>query len=1063
MPFKAPKLSKEAIALVELWINLGARIPASQTAAAEGSKAAAPVAGGPAERQFIEHVRPVLQAQCFTCHGGKFKQAGLSLQTRETLLKGSDNGAVVVPGKADESLLVKKIRHEHEPGMPFKRDKLPEAVINQIVSWVNAGVPYDRPLELTPAADQITSLHPESKHWAFQPVKRPPLPKVKNQAWVRNPIDAFVAAKQEEKKLVPLAAAEKNVLLRRVYLDLIGLPPTPAEIEAFQADSSPDAYEKVVDRLLASPRYGERWGRHWMDIWRYSDWYGFGSQVRNSQPHMWQWRDWIVESLNQDKGYDRMVLEMLAGDELAPLDLNTLRATGYLARNWYLFNRNVWMQETVEHVAAGFLGVTLKCARCHDHKYDPIAQEEYYKFRAFFEPYDVRQERVPGEPDVSKRGIPRAFDAEPREATSKEPYVTAIYPETYRFIRGDVNSPDKDHPLAPAVPEALGNRRVEIQAVTLPREAAFPALRTYVQEDVVKRAKEDIDNAEASLAKAQATRETAQRRLASQPVAAPVAISAAAPVATTGSENASSIDFAKEVKPILERNCLSCHKSTNPKSGLALDTVESALEGGRRNGPAVIPKRGSESPLILYLQGKKKPQMPFGSAPLPEAQIALLQKWIDQLPEEEPAVALRKAEAAMTLAEKQLAVARAYLPAVEARIAADRAKLSDPPDQQADTLSKKALQAERQYQLLRAEEGLFKAQQKLTEVLALPKPADEKAEKDRDRKIAAARKDVESAQTALAQPSKEFTPIAEQYPKTSTGRRLALARWMVNRDNPLTARVAINHLWMRHFGKPIVPTVVNFGLNGKPPSHPELLDWLAAELMEKNWSMKAIHRLMVTSNTYRMRSSSPDANYASRTRDPENVFLWRMNSRRMEAETVRDSLLSVSGKLDTTMGGPEIEETQAEQTYRRSLYFHTTPDSQATFLKLFNAPDPTDCYKREESIVPQQALALANSGLSRSQARLVAKKISAESKGSLDNTAFIRAAFENTLGRLPSEKELAESQGFLRQEENQFRAAKSEGPDKASPTNVVASEPGLRARENLVHVLFNHNDFVTIR
>ncbi|HET6960859.1 MAG TPA: DUF1553 domain-containing protein [Terriglobia bacterium] len=608
----------------------------------------------------------------------------------------------------------------------------------------------------------------------------------------------------------------------------------------------------------------------------------------------------------------------------------------------------------------------------------------------------------------------------------------------------------------------MGNRRVEIQAVTLPREAAFPALRTYVQEDVVTRAKEDIDKAEATLAKAQATREAAQRRLSSQPVTAPVAISAAAPAATTGPENASSIDFAKEIKPILEKNCLSCHKSTNAKSGLALDTLESALEGGRRNGPAVIPKHGSESPLILYLQGKKKPQMPFGSAPLAEAQIALLVKWIDQLPEEEPAVALLKAEGAMTLAEKQLAATRAYLPAVEARIAAQRAKLSDPPDQQADSLAKKALQAERQYQLLKAEEGLFKAQQKLTEVLSLSKPADEKAEKDRDRKIAAARKDVESAQTALAQPSKEFTPIAEQYPKTSTGRRLALARWMVNRENPLTARVAINHLWMRHFGKPIVPTVVNFGLNGKPPSHPELLDWLAAELMEKNWSMKAIHRLMVTSSTYRMRSSSPDANYASRTRDPENVFLWRMNSRRMEAETVRDSLLSVSGQLDTTMGGPEIEETQAEQTYRRSLYFHTTPDSQATFLKLFNAPDPTDCYKREESIVPQQALALANSGLSRSQARLLAKKISEASKGSLDNTEFIRAAFENTLGRLPTEKELAESQVFLKQEENHIRVANTKGPDQAASAGG-AQEPGLRARGNLVHVLFNHNDFVTIR
>ncbi|MBM3800985.1 MAG: DUF1553 domain-containing protein [Acidimicrobiia bacterium] len=1068
MPFKAPKLSKEAIALVELWINLGAQVPASQAKAETAAVAATPgaaSAASAAERQFAEHVRPVLQAQCFTCHGGKFKQAGLNLQSRESLLRGSDNGAVVVPGKADDSLLVKKIRHQHEPGMPYKMAKLPEADIAQIASWVNAGSPYDRPLELTKAAEQISSLHPGSKHWAFQPVKRPTLPKVPNQAWVRNPIDAFVAAMHQEEKLAPVEPAEKNVLLRRVYLDLIGLPPTPAEIAAFRADTSPNAYEQVVDRLLDSPRYGERWGRHWMDIWRYSDWYGFGNQVRNSQPHIWQWRDWIIESLNQDKGYDRMVSEMLAGDELAPLDLNTLRATGYLARPWYIFNRNVWMQDAVEHVAAGFLGITLKCARCHDHKYDPIAQEEYYKFRAFFEPYDVRLERVPGEPDVKKRGIPRTYDAEPREATNKEPYVTAIYAETYRFIRGDDKSPDKEHPLAPAVPEALGNVPVRIQPVSLPREAALPALRSYVQEDALSQAKESISKAEAGLVKAQAARDAAHRRLTSQPATAPVAISAAAPVAAAGGENATEIDFAKQIKPIFEKNCLGCHKSTNAKSGLALDTLESAQEGGRLSGPAVIARRGSESPLILYLQGKKKPQMPFGSAPLPEAQIALIQKWIDQLPEEEPALALRKAETAVAMAERQLASARAYYPAVEARIGADRARLSDPPDPQAESLAKLALQAERQYQLVKAEEELFKAQQKLTEVLSSPKPENEKAEKERDRKIAAARKDVESAQAALAQPSKEFTPIAEQYPKMSTGRRLALARWMVNRDNPLTARVAINHIWMRHFGKPIVPTVVNFGLNGKLPSHPQLLDWLASELMEKNWSMKAIHRLMVTSNTYRMRSSAPDANSQNRVRDPENLYLWRMNSRRMESEIVRDSLLSVAGQLDTTMGGPEIEDTHVEKIYRRSLYFHHTPDSQATFLKLFNAPDPTDCYKREESIVPQQALALANSSLSRSQARLLARKIVASSKVALDGRDFIRAAFENTLARSPTPTETAESQAFLQQEERLLAVAKPPAGDKSAVPGMVtpSPEPRLRAKENLVHVLFNHNDFVTIR
>ncbi|MCI0420628.1 MAG: DUF1553 domain-containing protein, partial [Acidobacteria bacterium] len=461
-------------------------------------------------------------------------------------------------------------------------------------------------------------------------------------------------------------------------------------------------------------------------------------------------------------------------------------------------------------------------------------------------------------------------------------------------------------------------------------------------------------------------------------------------------------DFAKDIKPVLEKNCLSCHTAANAKSGLVLETLDSIQEGGKLNGAAVIPRRGAESPLILYLRGQKKPRMPFGSAPLPAAEIALIQKWIDQLPEEEPDVALRNAEGAFTLAEKQLASAQAHLPAVQARIEADKAKLSDPPNPQAESLAKTARQAERQYQLVKAEENLLKAQQKLTEVLALPKPADEKAEKERDRRIAAARKEAESAQTALTQPGKDYTPIAEQYPKTSTGRRLALARWIVSQDNPLTARVAINHLWMRHFGKPLVPTVVNFGVNGKPPSHPELLDWLASELMEKNWSMKTIHRLMVTSNTYRLRSSTPDLSYLSRSRDPENLYLWRMNPRRMEAEIVRDSLLSVAGQLDTTMGGPELEETQAEQIYRRSLYFRHTPNSQAVFLKLFNAPDPTDCYKREESIVPQQALALANSKLSRKAARLLARKISSELKTQSAGAEFIRPAFDTTLGRQPT-------------------------------------------------------------
>jgi hypothetical protein len=270
------------------------------------------------------------------------------------------------------------------------------------------------------------------------------------------------------------------------------------------------------------------------------------------------------------------------------------------------------------------------------------------------------------------------------------------------------------------------------------------------------------------------------------------------------------------------------------------------------------------------------------------------------------------------------------------------------------------------------------------------------------------------------------------YSDKSSGRRTALARWISSRDNPLTARVAMNHIWLRTFGKALVPTVFDFGRNGTPPSHPDLLDWLATEFMEKGWSMKAIQRLMVTSSTYRMRSSASGPPGRNTNVDPENKYLWRMNPRRMEAEVVRDSILAVSGQLDPQMGGPEIDEMQGFESRRRSLYFRHSPDTQMEFLKMFDGASPAECYLRNESVVPQQALALANSQLSRDQSRILARRLSTE-------PAFIQAAFQTVLGRPPSADELATSERFLQR------------------------QPAEQARESLVHVLLNHNDFVTIR
>src|SRR5437899_1560597 len=592
----------------------------------------------------------------------------------------------------------------------------------------------------------------------------------------------------------------------------------------------------------------QRGGRAWMDSWGYSDVYG--SADRSSRPHIWHWRDWIIESLNQDKGYDRFIQEMLAGDELAPSDPKILAGTGFLGRNYYLYNRDLWLQDTVEHTATAFLGLTLRCARCHDHKYDPIAQGEYYRFRAFFEPEDIRMDRLPGQPDLAKDGLPRAFDADPRPAHLDSPkfkhVIVAIYPATYKYIRGNPDAPDKEHPLSPGVPEVLGGDPINIQPVALPLEATYPDFKRYVQQDLVVQARQEVERSEVALARANRVLAKARQRAAE--TAANPKPSPKAAAAGTGA-----INFDTTVKPILEKSCFGCHDLQKQASGLVLESPESISQGGLISGPVVVPGNSAESALVLYLRGEKKPRMPLNQAPMAEEQIAIVARWIDQLPEEDPATGLRKAEAAAALTEKHLAWARANLPALEARIAAENAKYSSPPDARVEELGELARKADRQASLLKALADLAQAQQKLSEAVNA-KVANAKEERAREQRIDAAGEELEAAQAALNQGTTAYTPLGTLYPATSSGRRLALARWMASRQNPLTARVAVNDIWLRHFGTALVPTVANFGTNGKPPSHPELLDWLACEFMEKNWSMKALHRLMVTSNTYRMQS-----------------------------------------------------------------------------------------------------------------------------------------------------------------------------------------------------------------
>ncbi len=1035
MPPRAAKLPDETAALIALWIDLGAPDDAS----------AAPA--GPGDALF-EKVRPVLETQCLNCHGGKFKQAGLDLSTREKLLRGSDGHKdVVVPGNAAASLLMKKIRHQHEPGMPYQGQRLSDATIAGIAAWVDAKAPYARDLQPRAAGEQKAFLH-GSGHWAYQPPRRPALPAVKQGAWARGAIDRFVAAEHQKRNLEPMPEADKTTLLRRVYLDLTGLPPAPEQIAAFLKDTSANAYEKVVDDLLSRPAYGERWGRHWMDVWRYSDWYGLRSYglLQSSQRHKWHWRDWIVESLNEDKGYDRMILEMLAGDEVAPADSKTVRATGYLARNWFRPNRNAWLKETVEGITSGFLATTLKCARCHDHKFDPLAQEEYYRFRAFFEPHDVRTDPLPGQPDTYRDGMPRVFDSEPRGIDGSGP---AIYAETYRFVGGDEKNPDKN-PLSPGVPEILGKLGDTIQPVKLPVAGYYPSIQPFVRQDLLDRARQDIQKAETDLAEARRTLAAAEQR-------------AASPQQQNEALNAARESFTKELKPIFDKHCIACHGDYFPRSEFRALSVELLLEGGAKDGPAVIPGKSAQSPLVRRLRGEVEPRMPGEAPPLPKEDIERVARWIDRLPPAEPQLALLRAREAVALAGKRLAWRKANVPALEARIAADQAKFANPPDPKAEELAKAAKEAERPAELAKAEMNLLDAQQQLADAFRTPAANRHEAVQVREKRVKLATSQVSAAQEALRKAKDDYTPIGKLYPKTSSGRRTALARWMTRNENPLTARVAINHIWMRHFGEPLVASVDDFGVRAKPPSHPELLDWLAVEFMESGWSMKHIHRLMVTSSAYRMQSSANRVNHPNLSADSANRYLWRMNPRRMEAETVRDSLLAAAGELDRALGGPELDHYAGQTSRRRSLYFTHTPNENMQLLKVFDQADPAGCYRRFESIVPQQALALSNSEMSFTQSRLLARRISGKVG---DNPRdFVATAFEQVLARAPSAEEAAESLKFLEQQAALLKDSTRLTRFKSGQPSEVpaATDPSLRARESLVHVLINRNEFVTIR
>ncbi|MDA1179046.1 MAG: DUF1549 domain-containing protein, partial [Planctomycetota bacterium] len=445
---------------------------------AGGLIASAVVGADPVD--YLTQVKPILATKCYACHGALKQEAEFRLDTRAFLL--STGSHVFVPGDSHNSPILLRVSATGDERMPPEGEGAPltAAEIETLRQWIDQGA--QAPDEPPPADPR--------EHWSFKNPRRPIIPAEFHHPESANPIDAFIAEGYQKQNLRPVELAEKRELLRRLYIDLIGLPPTRQQLSDFLADESVNAYEKIVEQLLSSPAYAERWGRHWMDVWRYTDWYGLEEQVRYSQKHIWRWRDWILQSLNEDKPYSQMVVEMLAGDEIAPTDPNVVRATGFLARNYFIFNRTTWLDTTVEHTSKAFLGLTLNCAKCHDHKYDPLSQVDYYRMRAVFEPHQVRLDPVPGETDLDVNGLPRAFDND-------------LDTPTYIFLRGDEKNPDTTRPIGPGTPAVLSRQDFLPAPINLPAEAYSPELQEFALKDHLAKAGRNIESLRQTLDAAQ--------------------------------------------------------------------------------------------------------------------------------------------------------------------------------------------------------------------------------------------------------------------------------------------------------------------------------------------------------------------------------------------------------------------------------------------------------------------------------------------------------------------------------------------------------------------------------
>lgn len=821
---------------------------------------------------FERDIQPIFKSACYECHGPTKQKSKLRLDSRPLAMQGGRLGKDIVPGNlADSALLARITNPDAAHRMPQDRDPLSKEQISLIRQWIEQGAswPY-RVANLDAKID---------KHWSFIPPVRPQLPQVQDEKWTRNPVDHFILARLEKEGLKPAPPASKEALIRRAYLDVIGIPPTPKQVDDFLNDKSPDAYEKVVDELLASPGYGERWARHWLDLARYAESEGF--KADETRPYAWRYRDYVIKSLNSDKPYDRFIREQIAGDELWPNDPDALVATAFNrhypdesnARN-LMQRRQEILNDITDTVGAVFLGMTVECARCHNHKYDDIPQSDYYRLQAFF---------------ANIRAADTIVLAS-REKIADYQEKLAAWDEKTRDIRAEM-------------------ARLE-----------EPARKAIVKEYVDKYPTEIQE------------------------------------VLTKAPSQRSAMDWQMFYKASLYLD------PTSPQYLAPAATCAAKLKGDQK-------KRYDELKAELDSYASLKPaELPKGTG------------ITDVSADAPPTHVLRVGVYDAYMAEVQ--------PGFLSAITTDAPRITP-------------------------------------------------------------RKDIES-----------------------TGRRTALADWLADPQNPLTTRVLVNRIWQHHFGDGIVRTPSDFGVQGELPSHPQLLDWLATEFTANGWSMKKLHRLILTSATYQQSTAVDEKTLRV---DPEDRLLSHFPRRRLEGEVIRDASLAVSGLLNPKMGGPSVfpelpaglnghgwkSTTNAADRNRRSIYVFVKRNLRYPMFEAFDMPDTVEtCARRYNTITPAQALTMLNGTLTLQWAQGLAGRVLNESPEDVDQQIIL--AYRYALSRRPSTPERELALEFLKQQAADIADREQAGDPLALPAKVPEgmSKPRAAALVDFCHVLLNSNEFV---